>query len=619
MMLTRWYAVEDLERVIIPREDYEPFPKITDRQAWDGLPEALRTALVESAREYIGWSWPALPATLFMEFRRYGDRRRYEKQHFARRRALEAMIIAECIEDQGRFIDETINGIWHICEESFWGIPAHTYSSEPLPDTARPVIDLFAAETGALMAWGLYLLQPRLDAVSPVIGERVLREVRTRILDPFLQRDDFWWMGLTAPKRQLNNWTPWCVSNCLSAVLICEDDPARRLKSIAKALRILDNFLIPYPKDGGCDEGPSYWGRAGGSLFDCLELLYSASDGQICLYDEPLVQDIGRYMYRSFISGRYFVNFADGDAIVNIPADLVYRYGRRINDPLLSALGSGAHHARGEQRFKLRDSLLRLLPAVFNFSEIEKATAQPPFVKDVWLPEIQFMAAREKCSDEGLYLAAKGGHNAESHNHNDVGHFVVYANGRPVIIDIGVETYTAKTFSSKRYEIWTMQSTFHNLPTINGVQQQAGRAFRAQDVSYCSNELGAELRLDIASAYPEAAGLKRWQRTLRLERGSDPKIQVIDEFSLYAPSSDLVVSLMAAREPQIKDGNTVLLGDIVLVFQGEGLRLLRVEHISIEDARLRSSWGDSLYRLLLQPDRPLQTGRWTLRFSQLPV
>ena len=325
-------------------------------------PEALRTALVESAREYIGWSWPALPATLFMEFRRYGDRRRYEKQHFARRRALETMIIAECIEDQGRFIDETINGIWHICEESFGVYLRTPYSSEPLPDTARPVIDLFAAETGALMAWGLYLLQPRLDAVSPVIGERVLREVRTRILDPFLQRDDFWWMGLTAPKRQLNNWTPWCVSNCLSAVLICEDDPARRLKSIAKALRILDNFLIPTPKTEDVTRDPHIGAEQAVLCLTASELLYSASDGQICLYDEPLVQDIRRYMYRSFISGRYFVNFADGDAIVNIPADLVYRYGRRINDPLLSALGSGAHHARGEQRFKLRDSCCACFP-----------------------------------------------------------------------------------------------------------------------------------------------------------------------------------------------------------------------------------------------------------------
>ena len=69
------------------------------------------------------------------------------------------------------------------------------------------------------------------------------------------------------------------------------------------------------------------------------------------------------------------------------------------------------------------------------------------------------MAAREKPgSSEGLYVAAEGGHNAQSHNHNDVGNVIVFADGRPVLVDAGVEEYTSKTFSSRRYEIWTMQS-----------------------------------------------------------------------------------------------------------------------------------------------------------------
>ena len=72
-------------------------------------------------------------------------------------------------------------------------------------------------------------------------------------------------------------------------------------------------------------------------------------------------------------------------------------------------------------------------------------------------------------SAEGLCLAAQGGTNGQSHNHNDVGNFVVYADGLPAIIDVGVETYTAKTFSSPRYGIWTMQSAYHNCPTIDGV------------------------------------------------------------------------------------------------------------------------------------------------------
>ena len=85
-----------------------------------------------------------------------------------------------------------------------------------------------------------------------------------------------------------------------------------------------------------------------------------------------------------------------------------------------------------------KESLPRQLPELFTLGEMADTPAAPPLPRDVWLPETQVMVARAQGgSTAGLYLAAKGGHNAESHNHNDVGHFIVYADGRPVLIDIG--------------------------------------------------------------------------------------------------------------------------------------------------------------------------------------
>jgi len=57
------------------------------------------------------------------------------------------------------------------------------------------------------------------------------------------------------------------------------------------------------------------------------------------------------------------------------------------------------------------------------------------------------MARAQEGSVQGLYLAAQAGNNGKSHNHNDVGNFIVYSEGMPAIIDVGVETYTAKTFT----------------------------------------------------------------------------------------------------------------------------------------------------------------------------
>ena len=86
---------------------------------------------------------------------------------------------------------------------------------------------------------------------------------------------------------------------------------------------------------------------------------------------------------------------------------------------------------------------------------------------DVYYKSVGLFVAR----DDTLCLAVKAGDNADSHNHNDTGSFTVYKNGLPLIIDVGVESYTQKTFSPRRYEIWTMQSAYHNLPTINDIMQ----------------------------------------------------------------------------------------------------------------------------------------------------
>src|SRR2546430_13970641 len=112
-----------------------------------------------------------------------------------------------------------------------------------------------------------------------------------------------------------------------------------------------------------------------------------------------------------------------------------------------------------------------------------------------------FRSAARSTPDSGarLYLSAWAGHNAQSHNHNDVGNFIVYGDGTPVLIGVGVETYSAKTFSAQRYEIWTMQSAYHNLPTINGIMQGAGREFQAKDVSFGETANRVTFSADIAS------------------------------------------------------------------------------------------------------------------------
>jgi hypothetical protein len=389
-------------------------------------------------------------------------------------------------------------------------------------------------------------------------------------------------------------------------------------------MRSLERFFDAYHDDGGCDEGPSYWGRAGGSLFDCLELLYGATNGAIDIYDEPLVGEIGRYLYRVHIGGDYYVNFADGGARVSPPANVVYRYGKRIGDENLKALGVSAlqEQQRNSKSGRATEPLLRALPTLFEYREMESETAPAPLVRDAWMDGIQVMTAREHDgSDQGFYLAAKGGHNGESHNHNDVGQFIVYRSGRPVLIDVGVETYSAKTFGPDRYEIWTMQSAYHNLPTIGDVQQVPGSAYTARDVVYSSDDIGAQLTQDIARAYPGEAGVVSWLRTARLHRGSAAgpgSISIRDTFTLTAPAP-VTLSLMTPCTPDLTvPGVLRLTGDAVsttdIHFPMETLSGT-IERIAIEDEKLSVSWGHHLYRVLLRSNEAVTEGDWFITIS----
>lgn len=623
-LLAGTWTPEKLAPVLLPREKWKPFPPASDRAAWERLPADDRRALIQAGEARLGADWPPLPATLFLEYQRIGNRSNYERVRSARRDQLRDLVVAECAEGRGRFLDEIANGIWTTCEESFWGVPAHLGAQKAgtgLPDVAEPIVDLFAAETSSLLAWIDYLIGPRLALASPLLRKRIRLEIDRRILTPCLERDDFGWMGLDGRERPVNNWNPWINSNWLASALLLEDDGKRRLAAVHKILRSLDRFLASYHDDGGCDEGPGYWFRAGGSLFDCLELLHSASGGAIDFYRVPLVQEIGRYIYRAHIFGDCFINFADAAARLRIAGDLLFRYGRRIGDSRLQSLGAWAAAQPGSAPGR-SESMGRQLPALFNLETIRAAQGAQPLVRDTWLPGIQVMAARRKeGSAEGLYLAAQGGHNAESHNHNDVGNFIVYADGQPAIIDVGVETYTAKTFSSRRYEIWTMQSAWHNLPTIDGVMQAAGREFQATDVAYRANDRAAEYSLDIARAYPPDAGLDSWKRTFRLDREKN-EIELADSCILKKPARRITQTLMTSCKPeQTAPGRLKLQapgfrsGPITILYDAR-VFTPSVEEVKIEDERLKNSWGERLYRILLTAADPPQRASWSIRITQ---
>ena len=229
-MLTQRYSPDLIDKHLLTRDAFMPWPPLMDRDGWSPVPEAVGKANLRRAQAALDEPWPALPATLYLDFARTGNRTRFQDPYNARRRKLERLVIGECVEAQGRFIDPIIDGLWMICEESTWCLPAHIGAQRAgrgLPDAHEPILDLFAGETASLLAWTHYLLSAVLDEVHSVIAPRIVHEIHHRVLDTALQRDDYWWMALAG--QRVNNWNPWICSNWLACVLTIEDDQPRRV------------------------------------------------------------------------------------------------------------------------------------------------------------------------------------------------------------------------------------------------------------------------------------------------------------------------------------------------------------------------------------------------------
>src|SRR5581483_1199608 len=179
--------------------------------------------------------------------------------------------------------------------------------------------------------------------------------------------------------------------------------------------------------------------------------------------------------------------------------------------------------------------------------------------------------------------------------------------------------YTAKTFSPERYTIWTMQSAYHNLPTIGGVMQRNGVEFKATDRKYSTNDERATYSFNIAAAYPQEAGVKSWVRTVTLDRAQN-RVTVEEEFALER-AEPVSLSVITPRTVSVDANGKLKLAlasvpgkESQLTFDGTQLES-KVETIELADAGLRASWGAQIYRILLSSKQPVRaaSGSTSLR------
>lgn len=583
-------------------QKWVPFPNYTDREGWDKLLGSNKASVIKRGENKLNYQWKPVVATDFLEYERSGNRNVMQTPNSDNTNALSDLVVAELAEGKGRFLDQIINGVFFQCERTSWVLSAHLAAYQKtkrsLPDHEDQVIDLGSGDLGGLLAWTYYFFNKEFDNVDPVISKRLHKELYTKIIDVYRAEDRFWWMGFkTRPDAVINNWNPWCNFNVLQCMMLLETDREKLSNDVYRTMLSTDKFINYVNQDGACEEGPSYWGHAAGKLYDYLKILKLATGGKLNFFKEPLIKNMGEYMPNTYVGNDWVVNFADASALFSSDASLIYRYGEAVKSQEMMSFG--AHLVKeGKNSLSTGLDIFRRLESLEYDSKI-RATKPiintPEFVE---YPETQFYYFRNK---NGFFMATKGGHNAESHNHNDIGTVSLYYENLPILIDAGVGTYTRQTFGPERYSIWTMRSMYHNLPTINGQEQQFGREYVASDIKL--NKSKKEISINLAKAYSNDAQINNWTRSYQLLNNG---LEIKDDFSLSEAIKENEINFMLWGTIDNSEKGKVSIdvkGKKFVLEYDSKLFTASLETIDLPDTRLSKVWGEKIYRLTLKANQ----------------
>ena len=588
--------------------DYKVFKPLSDRDYWEKMRCVIGDFLEKQAVYYDTVTFEPLYASLYLEFFTKQNRTNFEEKYFERRKALATYALLEAFYNDGRYMEKILDLSWMILEESTWALPTHvrarfTTKADALPWYKEGSLAIFSSETASLFSLVYTLFKDKFDEISVNISKRIEDTVWDKIIKEYLYYDDYVWMGFYSG-ADIDNWNPWVNSNILVATLTFVKDPMLKTDIIYKVMTSLDRYLNLYPLDGACDEGAVYWAHAGLLALECFNYIKNSTNGKIDPFSDEKTKNMSEYISKVYISGNRFVNFADCASYVNYTENcgMLYKYGKILNSnemmstakELCGSLDTVKNDRYSHYLFNVR----RVIALGEYYDEARNYSGSYKFKRDIYFESIGVMISRQSnIADKGLFLAAKGGCNAENHNHNDVGNFMVYKDGEPFIIDSGALAYNALTFDpEKRYTIWTNISEYHNLPKIGGRNQIEGGEYKAENVKYECSDDSVTFSLDIANAYKHNSGIKYWQRTFNFNR-KNAEIKVFEKYELETEES-ITLNYLSPVPFAVSDGCLTLksaTGTTLKIIIDLSFFDFSVDEIETDEV-MRKSWNDKLYR-----------------------
>ncbi|MDD4688398.1 MAG: hypothetical protein PHE51_01455 [Eubacteriales bacterium] len=484
-----------------------------------------------------------IPVITYKQFRRFfddGNRIIYEREYyFARRERLVKCALLYMVYDDQKYLDMLEDVIWTICDEYTWCLPAHLWGKD-FENVAgyRYIIDLFAAETGFTLSEILYLLG---DKFSDMVKKRIDHEVKERIIDAFLNRKEGFHF-----EQNTNNWSAVC-GGSVGITFMYRATKEQFEKAYPRIEAAMKCFLSGYGDDGCCLEGLGYWEYGFGFYTYFGEMLRRYTDGKIDYFADAKIEKIATYQQMAMLRDNKTISFSDGFETGMFHTGLANFLAKQYP----SVHVPQAQYAKAPDN----DHNYRWGPLLRNFvwaHGAQYATENQTgytFKEDAqW-----YINTRERYA-----FAAKGGHNDEPHNHNDVGNFLFIVEDETDFADLGCGEYTRGYFGADRYNIVNNASFGHSIPEINGIGQKAGREYFGEVI--CENETTFELQLK--NAY-DVEGLESYVRRFDLNENG---FTITDTFE---GKIETVKERFVTKIQPVFSGNEVKVGKSTLILESE--------------------------------------------------
>ncbi len=485
----------------------------------------------------------ALPFSKFKLFHLNGDRGQYQAEYFDRRKRLMLLQILAICDD--KYIEPLEDIVSAICDELVWSVPAHCLDRETCNTYKYDEIDLFATETSFYLSETAYVFK---DKLSPDILKRIKHSVKNKIVDVCETT-------LLPMDRMKNNWAPVCACGIGISYLYLFPERFNLVKD--RLFSAMARYLNNIDSDGYCSEGFSYWVYGFGFIALFCDIYYQITEKWPKILDSEVVKNTLNYAKNCILGNGKFLPISDGGmtnehaerdtlTVINRLFNVnISKGGEDVVTADTQALGLRGLYACGVE-----------LPAV------------DKNLGDAFFESSQVLIKREK---EYIFIS-KGGHNAEMHNHNDIGSFSIFRNGKMYIVDPGAGEYTAKYFGDRklRYskEVFTCSSYAHSVPIVDGIVQDYGKEYNATVLERADDFI----TYDLANAYP-----KKIEKLNVKYSFSEKEVNAL--YEAKGIEKEISFRFISFIEPKIK-GNEVLIDDLTITCDNAVVPTVKVYNYS---------------------------------------